>query len=117
MTPTQFLLTALPSFFRLTIELPMKNIRAALLIGLCSVVSVSVNAVVLDSIEVQSNLYEPLTAKISVSELTAGITDDLVVALASREAHQAAGIVYDEILGELEFSLVKMNLCVNLNRG
>ena len=54
----------------------MKNIRAALLIGLCSVVSVSVNAVVLDSIEVQSNLYEPLTAKISVSELTAGITDD-----------------------------------------
>ena len=109
MTPTQFLLTALPSFFRLTIELPMKNIRAALLIGLCSVVSVSVNAVVLDSIEVQSNLYEPLTAKISVSELTAGITDDLVVALASREAHQAAGIVYDEILGELEFSLDPSN--------
>ena len=109
MTPTQFLLTALSPFFRLTIEPPMKNIRAALLIGLFSVVSGSVNALVLDSIEVQSNLYEPLAAKISVSELSAGITDDLVVALASREAHQAAGIVYDEILGELEFFLDSSN--------
>ena len=87
----------------------MKNIRAALLIGLFSVVSGSLNALVLDSIEVQSNLYEPLAAKISVSELSAGITDDLVVALASREAHQAAGIVYDEILGELEFFLDSSN--------
>ena len=87
----------------------MKNIRAALLIGLFSVVSGSVNALVLDSIEVQSNLYEPLAAKISVSELSAGITDDLVVALASREAHQAAGIVYDEILEELEFFLDSSN--------
>ena len=109
MTPTQFLLTALSPFFRLTIEPPMKNIRAALLIGLFSVVSGSVNALVLDSIEVQSNLYEPLAAKISVSELSAGITDDLVVALASREAHQAAGIVYDEILEELEFFLDSSN--------
>ena len=109
MTPTQFLLTALSPFFRLNIEPPMKNIRAALLIGLFSVVSGSVNALVLDSIEVQSNLYEPLAAKISVSELSAGITDDLVVALASREAHQAAGIVYDEILGELEFFLDSSN--------
>ncbi|MCP4953826.1 MAG: hypothetical protein GY922_18470 [Proteobacteria bacterium] len=83
----------------------MKNIRAALLIGLCAAFSVSASAFVLNSIEVQSNLYEPLAAKISVSELSAGITDDLIVALASREAHQAAGIVYDEILGEFEFSL------------
>ena len=105
MTPTLFLLKALAPFSRLTFERSMKNIRAALLIGLCAAFSVSASAFVLNSIEVQSNLYEPLAAKISVSELSAGITDDLIVALASREAHQAAGIVYDEILGEFEFSL------------
>ena len=109
MTPTQFLLAALSLFSRPTIELPMKNMRAALLIGLCSAFSIYANAFVLDSIEVESNLYEPLAAKISVSELSAEISDDLVVALASREAHQAAGIVYDEILGEFEFSLDSSN--------
>ena len=109
MTPTQFLLAALSLFSRPTIELPMKNMRATLLIGFCSAFSVYANAFVLDSIEVESNLYEPLAAKISVSELSAEISDDLVVALASREAHQAAGIVYDETLGEFEFSLDSSN--------
>ena len=72
-----------------------------------SCLSLSVHALTLAGIEVQSNKGEPLRAEISVSSATADEWGQLVVRLAPAERFAQLGLVFTPAVGQLQVELLE----------
>jgi pilus assembly protein FimV len=84
-------------------------------IGL-SCLSLSVHALTLAGIEVQSHKGEPLRAEISVASATAEEWGQLVVKLAPAERFSQLGLVFTPAIGELQLELVETTDGIKLIR-
>ncbi len=79
-------------------------LSAALAVALASV-SLQAAALTLGRLQVQSALGEPLRAEIDVTEITAAEAEGLRVGIAPLSAFNAAGIPYNNALGDVRVSL------------
>ena len=65
------------------------------------------HAVTLGDVRVNSFLSQPLDAEIDLVGLTAGQHQDLRLRIADQTYFSRMGIVYDDVLGELQFDVVR----------
>ena len=78
------------------------SVAVALALGLAAT---DADALALGRLNVQSALGEPLRAEIEVTEIGPGEADGLRVNLAPRAAFQAAGVSYNDALGNVQTAL------------
>ena len=75
------------------------------------VVSAALHAVELSTLTVESYLYEPFKAEITLEGLSDDRSpQDLSVGLASAQTHMASGLILNPILEDFEFSFDISNL-------
>ncbi len=83
----------------------MRQLTNTLALIYCIFFALDVHALGLSDIQVNSNLNEPLNAKIDVYSIPKGSASTLKVAIASKSAFQRAGLERPYILTNLEFSV------------